>query len=243
MSTPSRSLEPYAPPSTQGRPSADYEVGFKKPPKETRFQKGKSGNPNGRPRGSKNRAELPALHEERLKSIILEEAYRHVSINDANGPVTIPMAQAVVRSLAVNAAKGNQRAQRLFTQLLAGTETANKRLHDEWLQTAINYKADWEREIERCQNLGIEPPNPLPHPDHIIIDMKTGEVRITGPMTPEEKKQWDWMYDRKAEFKRELSELKQLLIVEPDYPHRSMVEDDIAHTEKVLGLIRKAIPD
>jgi hypothetical protein len=29
------------------------------------------------------------------------------------------MAQAIVRSLAVNAAKGNQRAQRLFTQLLS----------------------------------------------------------------------------------------------------------------------------
>jgi hypothetical protein len=27
---------------------ADYEVGYKKPPKHTRFQKGKSGNPGGR---------------------------------------------------------------------------------------------------------------------------------------------------------------------------------------------------
>jgi hypothetical protein len=40
-------------------------------------------------------------------------------INDANRQVSIPMAQAIVRSLAVNAAKGNQRAQRLFTQLLS----------------------------------------------------------------------------------------------------------------------------
>jgi len=38
--------------------TGDYEVGYKKPPKETRFKKGKSGNPRGRPHGSKNLATL-----------------------------------------------------------------------------------------------------------------------------------------------------------------------------------------
>jgi hypothetical protein len=40
----------------------------------------------------------------------MEEAYRTVRLKEGNGQVTIPMAQAVIRSLAVNAAKGNQRA-------------------------------------------------------------------------------------------------------------------------------------
>ena len=30
---------------------ADYEVGYGKPPKHTRFKKGQSGNPKGRPKG------------------------------------------------------------------------------------------------------------------------------------------------------------------------------------------------
>jgi hypothetical protein len=32
----------------------DYEVGYKKPPTHSQFKKGQSGNPRGRPRGSKN---------------------------------------------------------------------------------------------------------------------------------------------------------------------------------------------
>ena len=32
----------------------DYEVGYGKPPQHTRFKKGRSGHPEGRPRGSTN---------------------------------------------------------------------------------------------------------------------------------------------------------------------------------------------
>ena len=38
------------PPETQ----RDYEVGYGKPPRHTRFTKGQSGNPRGRPAGAKN---------------------------------------------------------------------------------------------------------------------------------------------------------------------------------------------
>lgn len=136
-------------------PSSNYEVGYGKPPVETRFKPGRSGNPTGRPKGSRQKPRPPALNEERLKGIILEEAYRSIRINDAERQVSIPMAQAIVRSLAVNAAKGNQRAQRLFTELLAATERDNKRLHDEWLETAIEYKVGWEIELDRRKRLVV----------------------------------------------------------------------------------------
>ena len=225
------------------RAPAGYEEGYAKPPSHSRFKPGQSGNPSGRPKGSKNRSRLPALNEERLKDIIMEEAYRTISLNDAHGQVTIPMAQAIIRSLAVNAAKGNQRAQRLFTQLLGATERDNKRLHDEWLQTAIEYKVDWERELERRKALGIEAPEPIPHPDHVIIDMATGQVRITGPMTKEEKVVWDKFRARKDECEQTIAELEDTLRRRPRHPRREIMLDEIEREKKIRAIISRAVPD
>ena len=221
--------------------TATYEVGYGKPPESSRFKPGQSGNPKGRPRGAKNK--MPALNEERLKSIILAEAYRTIKVNDGNRQVSVPMAQAIIRSLAVSAAKGNQRAQRLFSELLVTTEREHKQLHDEWLNEAIEYKVSWERELARREQLGITAADPLPHPDDIVIDMRTGAVRVKGPMTKEEKAEWDWIRGRKAEFQAELTEFQQMLRDDPDHEHRKIIEGEIAHAKRILDIIRKAIPD
>ncbi|WP_407639080.1 DUF5681 domain-containing protein [Aliiroseovarius sediminilitoris] len=77
------------------------------------------------------------LNEERLKGIILDEAYRDFTVRDGDRNVTVPMAQAVMRALAVNAVTGQHRSQRLFAELLGSTERENKQMSDEWAQTAI----------------------------------------------------------------------------------------------------------
>ncbi|MEL7347301.1 MAG: DUF5681 domain-containing protein [Pseudomonadota bacterium] len=167
-------------------PRPGYEGGYARPPKRSRFKPGQSGNPKGRPKGTKNKR--PALHEERLKAIILDEAYRRITVREDERNVTIPIAQAVMRSLAVYAAKGQHRAQRLFSELLASTESANKLLNVEWLETAIEYKVQWERELWRREQLGITHlPDPLPHPNQVRIDLQTGTARVAGPMCEEDR--------------------------------------------------------
>jgi hypothetical protein len=143
-----------------------YEVGYGKPPVATRFQKGRSGNPAGRPKGSKNK--LPALNEERLKTIVIEEAYRTVTLREGEKTITVPIAQAVIRALAVNAVKGQHRAQRLFAQLLAATESANSALATEYLHRALDYKLAWERELKRRKDRHHQPagPDSSPRPCH-----------------------------------------------------------------------------
>ena len=91
------------------------------------------------------------------------------------------MANAVVRALAVNAARGQLRSQQLFAALLSQTERANKALADKWLDVALEYKIQWDRELERRASPGISAPEPIPHPDDIIIDMSTGLVKVQGP--------------------------------------------------------------
>ena len=88
-------------------------------------------------------------------------------------------------TLAVNAAKGSQRAQRLFTQLLAATEREKRRGLRGFLASAVAFA--WERELERRRVLGLTGPEPLPHPDHLVIDLEAGTAHIRGPATKEEK--------------------------------------------------------
>ena len=105
------------------------------------FLQGKSGNPRGRPKGARNK--LPALNEVRMKLIILEEAYRTITVREGEKHVTLPIANAIIRALAVSAVKGQHRSQRLFAKLLFATGTANKQRYD----VAFEYKARWESEF------------------------------------------------------------------------------------------------
>lgn len=88
--------------------SAQYDVGYGKPPKHTRFRPGQSENAKGRPKGPTNKRS--GLHEERMKDLNLDEGYRDITIREERRSVINLMAQAVMRSLAVHAAKGKHRA-------------------------------------------------------------------------------------------------------------------------------------
>jgi hypothetical protein len=90
-----------------------YEVGYGKPPKHTRFQKGQSGNPDGRKRG---------ITTERAKALALKEAYRKLRVQEGEGVVAMPAIQAIMRSQVSLAAKGNGPAQRAVIKAVEAIE-------------------------------------------------------------------------------------------------------------------------
>jgi Family of unknown function (DUF5681) len=90
-----------------------YEVGYGRPPVNTRFVKGQSGNRAGRPRGSKN-----------LDSIIEHEAQQLVTVHGAGGTRKVTKLHAAAIQLANKAAQGDPRAQRELFAQIRGTEEA-----------------------------------------------------------------------------------------------------------------------
>jgi len=95
--------------------SASYEVGYRKPPRHTQFQKGQSGNPGGRPRRS-----LPA----RLDELALDEAYRPTIVVEDGVARPMPVIQAILRRQLQSAAGGNARAQRDVLAMIRDVERA-----------------------------------------------------------------------------------------------------------------------
>lgn len=215
-----------------------YAVGYGKPPVATRFQPGVSGNPKGRPKGSRNRRKLK---DSRLQDIIIAEAYRDIPVRDGERMIDIPIAQAVVRALAVNAAKGQPRAQTLFTQLLTATEQAQEAEFLRQLENAFEYKVNWELELDHRARTGATGPEPLPHPDDVHINMNTGAVHIRGPITRQEQAEIEMWKERVADFEEELDFLRELRQNEKSDEERLRIDLTIQKYQCLVRMMRKRI--
>jgi uncharacterized protein with von Willebrand factor type A (vWA) domain len=77
----------------------DYKVGYKQPPKTAQFQKGKSGNPRGRPKNARN-----------LKTDLAEELAKRIAITVQGRTMTVSKQRAVLMALTAKAIKGDPRA-------------------------------------------------------------------------------------------------------------------------------------
>lgn len=94
-------------PANPNEASPAYEVGYAKPPKASRFQPGKSGNPNGRPRKAKS---INALLEQALSS--------PVTITEHGKQMTVEQRTVLIKALVARAIKGDMRANTIVLHLM-----------------------------------------------------------------------------------------------------------------------------
>jgi hypothetical protein len=89
-----------------GRPT-DHEVGYARPPKHSQFKPGKSGNPQGRPKGTKN-----------LKTDLAEELSEKIVVHEGGNSRQISKQRAVVKSLVARTLKGDGPAARSLLPMM-----------------------------------------------------------------------------------------------------------------------------
>jgi hypothetical protein len=94
---------------TKERP---YQVGYGRPPEHSRFAKGQSGNPAGRPKGSRA-----------ISAVIASALAERVTVTEGGRRRSITKLDAAVKQMANKAAGGDQRAAKLIIELLHSAET------------------------------------------------------------------------------------------------------------------------
>jgi hypothetical protein len=91
------------------RPGSDtYKVGYGRPPRHTRFAKGRSGNPNGRPPGGAN-----------AKSIVSRAISEKVTIREGDRARAMTKLEGMLQAHLVKAIKGDARSAGLVINLVA----------------------------------------------------------------------------------------------------------------------------
>jgi hypothetical protein len=89
----------------------DYEVGYGKPPRHTRFEPGRSGNPRGRPPGAKN-----------MKTLLSKALNELVVVTERGGRRKVSKREAIVTQLVNRSAKADYKAIQILLGMLRDIE-------------------------------------------------------------------------------------------------------------------------
>lgn len=160
-------------------------VGYGRPPKSKRFQKGRSGNPAGRPR--KHKATPASLQ---IQDVLLAEAERTVAIAENGEEHRITVLELVVKAQVKSAARGNSYAQAQVLDRIEKAQRARAITIEAGNMAASDYIETCRGAIAAAHAEGRPHPQFYPHPDDVIIEAGK-PFRINGPSTKDDATHFD----------------------------------------------------
>lgn len=117
----------------------NYDIGYRKPPREHQFQPGHSGNPKGRPKGARSFA-----------TQLQEVADLPVHLNEGGKRRKVSTSKAVLLRLREKALKGDQRAIDRYLAMVAGAPGPSE------VQSTIEQLSEEDRLILAAYEAGLD---------------------------------------------------------------------------------------
>lgn len=208
-----------------------YDVGYGKPPEATQFEKGKSGNPNGRPKGSKNKNPLVKLDQ--FNQLFSQSMQAAVSPNGETEEPPKTVYLTLLEKLKERAFGGDLKALQFLVKTSHQIDYTERLKNEKIVEKMHEYKVIMTGLVKEREYKGYSIDHILPHPDHVHIDLKTAEVFLRGPSNKKEKQLWDMGHAairdlvnriklnaqnyRKSESEKEKGELYNLISTDLDY--------------------------
>ena len=110
---------------------ATYAVGYKRPPEHSRFQRGQSGNPSGRPKDSRN-----------FKTLLRQILNEQISLQDGVNSRKVSKREAITRRLIIGAMKGDSRDLHALFKLAEQTGEFDDARNSDNLEVVVRWMSD-----------------------------------------------------------------------------------------------------
>ena len=123
----------------------EYKVGYGRPPEQSRFKPGQSGNPKGRPAGRPN-----------AKTMFERVIHKKVSVRQGENTREMPMFEAMVHAHAVKGVKGDARSAGLVFNLLPKVGLLGEQKEDAGdKRDGAVQPTNWQPSIELFKNVDL----------------------------------------------------------------------------------------
>lgn len=165
-----------------------------------------------------------------------------MTIREGERTIELPAIQAAVRALAISAMKGSRLAQRALAELVRNVEDRKSSERLTAMENAFEYKQKWTDELDRRKRSGVSEPDPVPHPDDIIIDWQTGRVKTEGPLDELEKKAWDERLARRDEAQAEVTAFAQKYRSARSGKAKTMWRLEWHFEQRIFDIINDSLP-